>query len=178
MSASSTRVWTFCLESEVYFQSGRTYGAELSGATDSLPAGDPLSVGSAYLYEKFALGALASVVPDFTYDVAGGERLQRMIWWLEDEAGGVPDAEMWSVLDVTFGGTAKDAYTGTAVGALNLTRFDGPGGDSLPESHGIWRQDQIFYRGPGLQGTGLRSASVPDEAARWRCSLFRWSRSG
>jgi hypothetical protein len=162
-SAGGSRIWTFCLESQVYFQSGRIYRAEISQGTDSLAGADMISVGTAYLYEQFALGQLGILVPDFTYDIGGGTRLQRMIWWLEDEVGGVQDPAMWSLLNLTFGSSALDDYLGSAVGVLNLTRYDGEGGDSLGAAHGIWRQDQIFYRGPspGVPAAHLARA-VPD----------------
>lgn len=159
-SAGGTRFWTFCLESQVYFQSDRTYHAEVATSTDSVGGRDLLSTGTAYLYEQFATGQLAALLQDgFAYDVSGGTRLQQMIWWLEDEIGGVQDEGMWSLLGTTFGNLPLEDYSGSAVGVLNLTKFEGAGGDNLGASHGTLRQDQLVYWG-SPRGTTTRS--VPD----------------
>ncbi|MES2439845.1 MAG: hypothetical protein V4584_12285 [Verrucomicrobiota bacterium] len=155
-SDGGTRFWTFCLESQVYFESDRTYNAEVSASTDSASGPDPLSVSTAYLYEQFALGQLNTLVTDFTYDVSGGARLQQMIWWLEGE-GGVQDAAMWSLLNTTFGANALSTYTGDAVKVLNLTKYSGVGGDGLA---GTARQDQLVYWGNTPTTTNTRP--VPD----------------
>ncbi len=159
-SSSGSRFWTFCMESTEYFQSGRTYNGVASSTTDSKSGADPLSVGTAYLYEQFALGQLDSLVSGFSYDNSGGLRLQKMIWWLENEAGGTKDNAMWTLLDSTFGNEALDTYTGSSVGVLNLTKYVGPGGDNLASSYGAFRQDQLVFWGspqPGPSGS-----PVPD----------------
>jgi hypothetical protein len=147
-SDGGTRFWTFCMESQVPFQDNRTYQAEMSSSTDSVIGGrDTLSKGTAYLYEQFALGLLDTHLEDFTYDLSGGIRLQQMIWWLEGEVDGLQDAGMWSLLGSNFGNTALEDYTGSAVKVLNLTKYEGPGGDQLAASFGVFRQDQLVYLG-------------------------------
>lgn len=160
-----TRYWTFCLESSQHFQGGKLYNATTSLAADSSgPAPsftDPISVGTAYLYREFALGTLDSLVSGFSYtNVAlGGEKLQKTIWWLEGESGGVLDSDLGDLLDLTFGGSTNYLadYTGSEVGVLNLTRYDGPGGDSLD---GVQRQDNLVFW--GIPSDPAPPVSVPD----------------
>ncbi len=160
-SGGGTRFWTFCLESKVYFESNRTYNAEVSSSTDSVGGGDPLSNGTAYLYEQFALGQLGTLLQDgFAYDINGGARLQKMIWYLEGEIGGVQDTNMWSLLGTQLGGTAMLDYSGSAVKVLNITKYQGTGGDNLGASYGTLRQDQLVYWGP-KESTTITN-SVPD----------------
>lgn len=163
-TSGSDRFWTFCLESEVYFQSDRVYNAAKATSTDSPSGADTISVSTAYLYEQFAKGDLASFITGFTYDVAGGARLQRMIWWLEDEQAGVKDDVIWSLLETKFGSGAQalQDYTGTSVSVLNLTKYNGAGGDELDSSYGTLRQDQLVYWGsPTPKPTNI-TTSVPD----------------
>jgi len=148
-SDGGSRFWTFCLESQVRFQGDRTYHAEVSSSTDSVIGGrDMLSKGTAYLYEQFALGMLDTLLQDgFAYDLSGGTRLQKMIWWLEGETEGFQDAGMWSLLGTTLGNTTLEDYSGSAVKVLNLTKYEGAGGDTLDASFGTLRQDQLVYWG-------------------------------
>lgn len=162
-SDGGSRFWTFCLESQVYFEPNRTYNAEVSSMVDSPGGGDPLSNGTAYLYEKFALGQLGSLMEPlggFTYDLNGGIRLQNMIWWLEDEVGGAKDEQMWTHLGSTLGNDILSNYGDDAVKVLNLTKYDGVGGDTLGASYGTLRQDQLVYLGPS-RGTTTTNR-VPD----------------
>ena len=93
---------SFCLEWSESIKSNSTYDVVLNnnekavygGKAKSL-GGDPISVGTAWLYYEFALGKLAG------YDYTPGDKdpnirtnrensaelLQRTIWWLEEEAG-------------------------------------------------------------------------------------------
>lgn len=147
-SEGGTRFWTFCLESQVYFQHDRTYNAAVSTSTDTASGADPISNGTAYLYQQFASGQLATLLNDgFAYDLSGGTRLQKMIWYLENETGGTQDAGMWSLLGTTFGSEALTDYSGASVKVLNLTKYESPGGDQLNSSHGLLRQDQLVYWG-------------------------------
>jgi hypothetical protein len=146
-----TRFWTFCLESQEYFQTGKRYDAELSSATDTTAGGpDPISLGTAYLYGLFAQGTLDAALAGFSYsNVAnGGARLQKMIWWLEGESGGVLDAGLEGLLVTQYGSAlnAKADYSGSAVKVLNLTKYTGTLGNADGLS-GTRRQDQLVYFG-------------------------------
>jgi hypothetical protein len=148
---SGTRFWTFCLESQEYFQSAKRYDAELSAATDTTAGGpDPISLGTAYLYGLFAQGTLDSALAGFSYASVtnGGARLQKMIWWLEGESGGVLDSGLEGLLVTQYGSAvnAKADYSGSAVKVLNLTQYTGNLGNADSLS-GTRRQDQLVFFG-------------------------------
>ncbi len=94
-TSTSNSFETFCIEeTEVFYPTppyNVTYyvtlnGKAVQGGTGS-DAGDPLSVGAAYLYDKFATGTLTG----YRYGGTATERrtdagnLQTALWWLEDE---------------------------------------------------------------------------------------------
>jgi hypothetical protein len=118
---------TFCIEANEEFTPGNTYSVGLSDRAmygSQKPGGDPLSIGTAYLYSQFASGKLSGY--DYTYgagrSTTAGE-LQQAIWWLEDEAGGyqnqfITDAENTLHLDDI--GIKADANGAYGVMALNL----------------------------------------------------------
>jgi hypothetical protein len=120
---------TFCIEASEYFTPGKTYSASLSQNAmygNQSPSGDPLSIGTAWLYSQFAAGTLSG----YNYTYGGGRQsatsagaVQQAIWWLEGESGGVKNsfitaAEAALGLDDTgIKGNANGAY---GVYALNL----------------------------------------------------------
>jgi hypothetical protein len=85
---------TFCIEYNEEFTPGSTYDVRIGpnamyGSAGT--GGDPISRGTAYLYQLFATGHL----PGYNYSGAGraalAGQLQQTIWWLEGEGpGGVP----------------------------------------------------------------------------------------
>jgi len=95
---------TFCIEFTEDFNPGTTYNVSISPNAmygNQPPLGDPVSIGTAWLYSQFAAGTLAGltagnvVTPyDYTYGsgrlFAAGE-LQQTIWWLENEPDGIGD---------------------------------------------------------------------------------------
>lgn len=158
-----TSFQTFCVEeSEYIYPNPATYSATLSaaavnGGVGAGPNGDPISVGTGWLYSQFANGTLQG----YNYGDANGhprstsaDLLQSTIWWLESEAGDPGDLNPFrnAVLsrftteadakagDVSDGGTAR-----YGVYAVNLT--GGPYGVA---------QDQLYY------APGFTSAAVPD----------------
>ncbi|MEO8350769.1 MAG: hypothetical protein ABI680_03505 [Chthoniobacteraceae bacterium] len=164
-----TYVGTFCLETNEFFNPGGTYNAALSGGAKNGGAGgatndfDPISAGTAFLYEKFALGGLGS---GFSYtDSSKSLDLQNMFWYLEDEQGSYGNSSFTSDLETllknkfdpvgqnltTALSAAKLDYTGTAVQAMNLT-----GLNNVNERH----QDQLFY-----VSTGGDTEQVPEGGA-------------
>ncbi len=172
-AANGTQYWTFCLEKNETFTSGHTYNAEPSLAADSAdnPLGpngsalapDPISFGTAFLYEQFATGNLNG----FNYnDPSGsGVALQNAIWWLEGEAGISLNSSTQHFLDLASGQsyglglTYLDNYVAPTalpgdpqlsygVGVLNLTKG--------PNKH----QDNLVYW--GAAPSRIPPPSVPD----------------
>jgi hypothetical protein len=90
--AGITSFQSFCLERFESIVGNTTYDASLAGQTTS---GDPLSQGTAFLYQQFAMGTLAGYSyddgdNDFTDAEADARRasallLQNAFWWLENE---------------------------------------------------------------------------------------------
>lgn len=133
---------TFCMEYTEEFNSGSTYNVQISNKAmngDVLPAGigDPISIGTAWLYYEFAKG----ILPNYDYSNNGvgrsvsADALQRTIWWLEDEdspgiGAPVPGANnpYMTLLAGKFGSAdnAKVNNDGTyGVAVLNMTYPDG-----------------------------------------------------
>ncbi|HET7537803.1 MAG TPA: VPDSG-CTERM sorting domain-containing protein [Candidatus Didemnitutus sp.] len=147
---------TFCLEADEYFTPGATYDVVINtqannGGTNT-NSGDPLSVGTAFLYENFVRGTLSGLT-SFTYNNANSSLdLQKAIWWLENESTGSLTAAFSTLLTNTFGSTsaARANYTGSSVRVMNLTS---DGGRTL-------NQDQLVFVPDGgwtavLLGLGL-----------------------
>jgi hypothetical protein len=129
--AGSINFQTFCLEYGEHISRGGTYyavlnNAAVSGGTGTL-AGDPISVGTAFLYYQFAKGTLA--VYDYTNpgrsDAVGSsaDLLQRAIWFLEGESGGADNsfvAYARTQLNLSTAELVADNNGAYAVGVLNL----------------------------------------------------------
>lgn len=138
-TASFDAFQTFCLErSENVGQNPHTYqlnadnAAVLGGANLGTPApggGDPISLGTAWLYGQFRQGTLFG----YDYNVAGGRAvsaglLQDAIWSLEDEYGSLAGLNaFYDAAIAKFGGeaNAKANYTGTYVSVMNMTDVNG-----------------------------------------------------
>lgn len=82
---------SFCLEKNEYVDMGSTYNVVINNRAMNGGVGqqgDPISVGTAYLYHEFQQGALEGY---YEYDTTDGLRrtsagyLQNMIWYLEGE---------------------------------------------------------------------------------------------
>ena len=83
---------TFCIEYNEEFTPGTSYSVGVSQNAmygSQPPTGDPISIGTAWLYSQFAAGTLTGY--NYAY---GGSRtstagaLQEAIWWLESEPNG------------------------------------------------------------------------------------------
>jgi hypothetical protein len=129
---------TFCMEYTERFTSGYPYDVAFSssawsGGIDNHDpgAGDPLSLGTACLYHKFAEGTLNGY-RYFGTDAqrkADAELLQRTIWYLEDESGAPGDNTFLSLIpDATPFAANNGKY---AVEVMNLSYL------------GDYRQDQL-----------------------------------
>lgn len=101
---------------------------------------DIISMGTAHLYELFALGTLTEL--SYGSSSSAG-RLQEMIWYLEGELDSISASNVFiSPLTTKFSTleNAKANYTGSAVGVMNLTGVRSDGSVSL-------HQDQLVYLG-------------------------------
>lgn len=121
---------TFCLERNEYIWNGITYDfdiglAAVQGGVGG-PRPDPISVGTAYLYQQFATGQLAG----YNYTPGAGRSasaglLQNAIWALEQELS-APIAgsnAFWDLVVGKFGsvvGARADASAGYGVRVMNL----------------------------------------------------------
>jgi len=120
---------TFCIEANEYFSPGTSYSVGISPNAmygSQPPNGDPISIGTAWLYSQFAAGTLSGYT--YTYgssraSATSAGALQEAIWWLEDESGGVKNSFVTaaetalSLNDTTIKNNANGAY---GVYALNL----------------------------------------------------------
>jgi len=87
-TSTATTFQTFCVETQEYLGQP-IYTAVLNDRAmygQAAPGGDPLSVGTAWLYHNFQLETLKG----YTYAPGAGREasagaLQATIWWLEDE---------------------------------------------------------------------------------------------
>lgn len=120
---------TFCLNSQIEVNTPGTYNYSLSDSV--VPGGpspsvtpDPISIGTAWLYNQFRMGSLFG----YSGTAANNTLLQQAIWWLETDPAGVGGAVNNSFIntaelalglnDTTIKGDANGAY---GVFAMNLT---------------------------------------------------------
>ncbi len=137
---------TFCLEYNEHFYPGTAYDVTFNnnaikgGVTSS--QGDPISVGTAWLYYEFSKGTLAG----YDYDPPTSDRsadagnLQKAIWYLEGESTVALNAEYTTLLEGQFGSITNamaDSNGQYPVAVMNLWSVGYPG----DLSHRI--QDQL-----------------------------------
>lgn len=131
---------TFCVEENEYIYPNTTHTVVFNTAAVNGGLGwgnpDPLSEGSAYLYQKFATGTLAG----YDYVTLSGRHtsardLQNAFWMLEDETDYIAGNPYITQVIAEFGTLdgAKANYKGSSVKVLNLSINDGRA------------QDQLFY---------------------------------
>jgi hypothetical protein len=125
---------SFCTETSEYVTPGSTYTVNLSDRTINGrvgPEGDPISLGTAWLYHGFQLGRLVNYDytpgPDRSADAGA---LQKTIWWLEGETGDPGPGNVFRNTVISEFGTAAGAMADNnhayPVAVLNL--YDQNGG--------------------------------------------------
>jgi len=127
------------------------------------PAGDPLSIGVAWLYAKFATGTL----PLYDYTVGVGRpnsarALQQAIWFLEDEIVSVSDPTFLNMAIAKFGTLAAAHADNNGTYPVDVINVYGP--------NRLLQQDQlVLTKPPGspdggaalmLLGMGLTSLAL------------------
>jgi len=131
---------SFCLEKNEYVDMGSTYNVVINNRAMNGgvgPQGDPISVGTAYLYHQFQEGTLQgyNYTPGHTWGDnrdEDAEKLQNTIWWLEGEIHHKPINEFTTLVlslfddPITFINEAKLDNEGRfPVAVLNLSDLNG-----------------------------------------------------
>jgi hypothetical protein len=128
---------TFCLEdsvpAEYIYPNDTVYSvlnnSALSGGVGGGASGDPLSLGTAYLYHEFLTGSLAGfnygTETEPTVRNTSTDALQHAIWWFENEAGLASDfSNVYTQLAISHFGSENAARANNnwqiPVGVLNL----------------------------------------------------------
>jgi len=143
---------SFCIEyNEHIYAYPNLYEATISknaymGGGGSGTDGDPISVGTGWLYSQFAAGTLQGYAYVDNPATAINERkvsadyLQKAIWWLEDEYGDYSDSNPFMAAVVNFFGNSEDAAK--ADGGWNYGVY----ALNFEASSGDLRQDTLYYR--------------------------------
>jgi len=150
-STATPSFQTFCVEGTEYIASpmdimvstttaeGISYSHAILGGK---PAGDDLDPRTAYLYTKFAQGTLAG----YNYTAGAGragsaDALQKAIWFIEGETGGVNNDFAALALDATTAGGSTDEWVGKGIGDVRILNTWTPGhvGESAYKL-----QDQLY----------------------------------
>ena len=149
LTAGIPNFQTFCVETGEFFSPGTTYNVTISDEVlydgGQFPNGEPITIGTAWLYSRFAAGTLSG------YDYADGSGrttsagdLQQAIWYLQGEEnslvnGGADGTAFYNAAVSALGGTINNAANGAyGVVALNLW-VPNPDG-----SNGAGAQDQLM----------------------------------
>ncbi len=150
LAAGNPNFQTFCIETGEYFYPGTTYNVTISDEImydgRQSPNGEPITVGTAWLYSQFTAGTLSGYdYNDSGRTVSAGD-LQQAIWYLQGEqtslingGSGADGTIFYNAAVSALGGTINNAANGAyGVVALNLW-VPNPDG-----SNGAGAQDQLM----------------------------------
>ena len=124
-------IQSFCVETDEYVSIGGTYNFKVSGAAieggSGGPSPDPISKGTAWLYYQFLQGTLGYDYDSTKTRNSSAGDLQKAIWYLEGESGGVNNAYVALTIAkfVTEAGAKADNAGEFPVAVLNLYNLDG-----------------------------------------------------
>jgi hypothetical protein len=154
---------TFCLEFHEEFYPGNPYAYTSSNTVYNGgvgPAGDPLSIGTAWLYSQFAKGLLTNyhyataTALDQAQRVSDALILQETFWYLEDEKWdsngtlvGLPTNQKFLNLLPGISDNKNDANGLYGTEALNLT--------SIVNNRTVNDQSQLYYHQVPDSGTSI-----------------------
>jgi len=156
--AGTATFQTFCLEVGEHVYANGTYNAAIN--TNAITggvglAGDPISIGTAYLYSEFAKGTLVN----YAFNGTEAEReasaalLQNAIWYLEGEGGAANS--YYNLVNNKFGNAFADNNGAYNVAVLNLTDANGGFAQDVLVATPI--PTALWLLGSGLLGlVGLR----------------------
>lgn len=141
---------SFCLERGEGIRHGVRYSFTLSDRAilgGVGPQGDPISIGTAWLYWLFATEQLQG----YNYTPGDGRKasakeLQRAIWWLEDEPGGALADWIRSLLVAQFGD--EHAAKRDSQGAFNVKVLNIWGPPTAEYRCGEPKQDMLVIQVP------------------------------
>lgn len=146
LSLYQGNIETFCLEFNEHFTPGTTYDYSISsrafGGDVAGGGGDPLSIGTAWLYSQFATGVLSGFSYDYSTPSAVAARqlsssyLQLAFWYLEDETQFISGYTSYNPATNPFlalaaqqlggyGALKTDANGAYGVAVLNITSNNG-----------------------------------------------------
>ena len=131
---------TFCMEYSEHIQMGVQYYYQISTATTA--NNDPISRATAWLYNQFLNGTLPNYDRStLALHTESANLLQRAIWFLEDETGGVNNSYVALALAATgVNGKTTDANGEYGVKVMNIYQnYDAKSG-----KYSGARQDQII----------------------------------
>lgn len=150
LTAGTPNFQTFCIETGEYFYPGTTYNVTISDEVmydgGQFPVGEPITIGTAWLYSQFAAGTLSGYdYHDSGRTVSAGD-LQQAIWYLQGEVtslinggSGADGTIFYNAAVSALGGTINNAANGAyGVVALNLW-VPNPDG-----TNGAGAQDQLM----------------------------------
>jgi hypothetical protein len=141
LAAGPVNFQTLCVETTEYFNPGDTYNVLISNdimPDDQFPAGEPITMGTAWLYSQFAAQTLSGY--DYTEGsgrIATAGDLQQAIWYLQGDVaslvnGSADGTAFYNAAVTALGGVAAvNSAANGAYGVVCLNLRDGNDQDQL-----------------------------------------------